>query len=82
MRVAAVVQAIILGLIAGVVLAHAGVLWPRWSVASAWLIWVVVGLLVVSVVMNASSPSVGERRIWVPVTLMLLVSCLVVVLSQ
>jgi len=46
-----------------------------------WLIWLVVAVAVVSVVMNAASRSPGERRLWVPVGLVLLASSLVVALT-
>ena len=80
MRLLAVVQAVVLGLLALVVLGSAGLIssglteWP-------WLIWVVVAFSAVSVVMNAASPSPGERRLWVPVGLVMLASSLVVALA-
>lgn len=82
MRLAAVVQAVILGLMAAVVLSHAGLSLPHWSQASTWLIWGVVTFAVVSIVLNAISPSAGERRIWVPVATVLFSSSLAVALSS
>lgn len=81
MRAAAVAQAIVLGVMAAVVLSRAGLALPGWSRASAWLIWVIVGFTAIGVVLNAISPSAGERRVWTPVTLLLLVCSLTVALS-
>lgn len=81
MRVAAVVQAVLLALMAGVVLARAGLALPGWDVASAWLIWGVVAFCAVAVVLNSISRSAGERRLWVPVTLVMLASSLAVALT-
>lgn len=82
MRLAAVVQAVILGLMAGIVLSHAGLLLSHWSQASTRLIWAVVAFAALSIVLNAVSPSAGERRIWVPVATLLLLSSLAVALSS
>ena len=81
MRVAALVQAALLGVLAVVVLSSAGVLLPSLSQAAPWLVWVAVAVSALSVVLNAISRSVGERRIWVPVTLVLLASSLTVALA-
>jgi hypothetical protein len=81
MRVLALVQAVVLGLLALVVLATAGLIAPRSSMELPWLIWVPVAGSALSVVANAASRSPGERRLWVPVGLVLLVSSLVVALT-
>ena len=73
LRVAAVVQAVILALLALVVLARAGVMLPTWSKASGWLIWVAVAFSTLSLVLNTITPSARERMIWAPVALVLLV---------
>ena len=57
MRVAAVVQALVLLVFAAIVTARGGVFLPGWSAAAGRLIWLVVGLSVVSVVLNAITPS-------------------------
>jgi hypothetical protein len=80
MRVGAVVQAALLGLLAVVVLSRAGIIVPSWSSVS-WPIWVVVAFTAVSTLLNAISPSAGERRIWVPATVVLLATSLVVALT-
>lgn len=80
MRVAAVVQALVLSLFAGVVIARAALL-PGWAPLAGWPIWVVVAFSTVSLVLNTITPSAGERRIWMPVALLLLASSLTVALT-
>jgi len=77
MRVAALVQAVVLIALAGVVLARAGVALPRWSRAARWLVWVVVAFSGLSLLLNLITPSAGERMIWAPVGFLLLVCSLV-----
>jgi len=74
MRIAALVQAVLLLALAAVVLARAGVILPGWSRVSRWLIWFVVAFAAVSLVLNLITPSAGERAIWVPVAFLLLIS--------
>jgi hypothetical protein len=81
LRVAAAVQATLLGLMAAVVLSRVGLALPGWSRAATWLIWAVVAFSVISLGLNAATPSGGERRIWVPVALVLLASSLTVALT-
>ena len=78
LRVAAVVQAVLLASMTFVVLSRAGVVPPgpaRWSTR---LIWVVVAFAAVSVVLNAITPSETERSVWLPVAIVMLVSSLIV----
>lgn len=77
MRVGAVVQSVILALLAAVVLVRAGLVFEP-SVAPAWLMWVVVAFSVVSLVLNAITSSARERRLWLPVTVVMVASSLVV----
>jgi hypothetical protein len=63
------------------VLARAGVALAVLADAASWLIWIVVAVSAVAAVLNAISPSAGERRIWVPVTLLMVASSLVVALA-
>ncbi len=78
MRVAAIFQAALIVLIAGVVLSRADVALPGWSRPSRWLVWIVVAFLAVGFVLNLATPSAAERVIWAPVALLLLVCSLVV----
>ena len=77
LRVGATVQAAILGLATIVVLSRAGLLLPG-LLPAPWLIWLVVAFSAVSLVLNAITPSAAERRIWVPVALVMLASSLIV----
>jgi hypothetical protein len=81
MRVAAVGQAVLLGLLVLVVLSTAGLVVVPMLSGLPSLIWLVVAFSAVSVALNAASRSAGERRIWVPVALVMLGSSLVVAVS-
>lgn len=80
LRVAAIIQAVILVALAAVVLARAGVALPGWARASRWLIWFVVAFAAVSLVLNLITPSAGERAIWAPVAFLLLLGSVIVAL--
>jgi len=71
MRVAALAQVAILGGVALIVLARAGLVLAGWRRASRWMAWAVVGLLAVGVVLNLITPSGMERLIWAPVAVVL-----------
>jgi hypothetical protein len=81
MRVAAVVQGVLVGLIAIAVLSAADLILPDLARAVPWLIWVAVVFSALAVVLNAISRSAGERRIWVPVTVAMLLCSLLVALT-
>ena len=81
LRVAAVVQAVIIAGLAVAILSRAGLLLPDLAMAVPWLPWVAVGVSAVAVVLNAMSRSAGERRIWVPVAVAMLASSLIVVVT-
>lgn len=81
MRVGALVRGALLGVLGVVMLSSAGLVPPSLSEAIPWLTWVAVVVAAVSVVLNTISPSPGERRIWVPVGLVLLVCSLTVALT-
>ena len=81
MRVAAAVQAVLIALLAVAVLSAAGLVLPDVAVAFPWLVWVAVAVSALAVLLNAISRSAGERRIWVPVASVLLVSSLLVALD-
>jgi hypothetical protein len=80
-RVAAVVQAVVIAFLGVAVLSAAGLVLPDLAVTFPWLVWVAVVVSALAVVLNAISRSAGERRIWVPVSVVLLVSSLVVALD-
>jgi hypothetical protein len=78
MRIAAVVQAVLLLALAGVVLARAGLALKPWARASRWLAWIVVAFSAVSLMLNLITQSGGERLIWAPVAAVMLVTSLLV----
>ena len=80
MRVAAVVQALVLIAFVGAVLNHAGLALDAWPSTELWLIWVVVAFSGVSLVLNSITSSKRERLVWVPVAVVMLASSLTVAL--
>ncbi len=81
MRVAAVIQALILSGLALIVLSNAGIILADFYDLSNTLIWVVVVINIVSLVMNTITPSKQERAIWMPVTLILAICSSIVALN-
>lgn len=81
MRVAAVVQILILAALGVIVAIRAGLVFPTWFPLSTRLIWVVVAFCGVSTVLNLITPSKWERIIWAPVNILLLISVLIIALQ-
>jgi hypothetical protein len=81
MRVAAVVQAAILGSLVLIVLDAAGLVELGWPAALPWLVWVPVVVSGFSAFVNAITPSRVERRLWLPVAIVMLASSLLVALT-
>ena len=81
MRVAAAIQAILIALLAVAVLSAAGLVVPDLAARFPWLVWIAVVVSAIAVLLNAISRSAGERRIWVPVASVMLVSSLLVALG-
>ena len=81
MRVAAVVQAVLIGLLALAVLSAAGLVLPDLIAAIPWLAWAAVAVSALAVILNALSRSAGERRTWVPVAVVMLISSLLVAMQ-
>jgi hypothetical protein len=81
MRIGAVVQAIILGLLAVIVYTRAGILLPHWYVVSKTAIWFVVAISALSTVLNLITPSKWERILWAPVAIIMLACSLMVALQ-
>ncbi|HQY26596.1 MAG TPA: hypothetical protein PLL45_17065 [Thermoflexales bacterium] len=81
MRVAAVIQAISLTLLAAIVIARARLGLVDFYAAAEIAIWVVVGIGVLSLIMNLATPSKPERTLWAPVALVMVASSLIVALS-
>ena len=81
LRIAAVLQAGVIAVIALGVLSVAGVVVQGFGTAFPWFAWVAVAMSGLAVVLNSISRSAGERRIWVPISIVLLASSLVVALD-
>lgn len=81
MRVAALIQAVLIGGLALIVLSAAGLVMPDLAASLAWLVWVPVAISALAVILNSISRSAGERRIWVPVAAVMLISSLLVALA-
>lgn len=82
LRIAAIIQAVLLVGMVAIILARAGLILPGWSRVSRWLAWVVVAFAAVSFVLNLITPSAGERAIWAPTALLLLISSAMVAFSS
>ena len=80
-RVAALIQAVLLSLLAVVVLIRARLILPDLYEATDIGIWVVVVIYAISLVMNLITPSKWEKILWVPVALILTVASMVIALS-
>jgi hypothetical protein len=81
LRIAAVLQAVLIGAIAIGVLSVARLVVPGFATAFPWFAWVAVAISGLAVVLNSISRSAGERRIWVPISIVLLASSLIVALD-
>lgn len=81
MRGMVVVQALILGVFAAVVVARSGAALQDMHTFSRVAIWLVVGFFVLGSVANLVTPSKQERAVWAPVNIALLVSATLVALS-
>ena len=81
LRISAVVQMLLLALMAMVVLTRAGFVFSELFELSKSAIWFVVALCVVSAILNTITPSKKERMLWSPVTIILVICAVVVARS-
>ena len=81
LRIAAVVQAALLAILAAGVLSRAGVAFPGLSAWAGWLAWIAVGFSLLALMLNLITPSKWERRVWAPVALLMFASSLLVGLN-
>lgn len=80
MRVVAIINIIILGVIAVIVLSRAGFILPQLSEISRIGIWFIVVYFSIAAVLNSITPSKIER-IWAPVALVQLITSIIVAMS-
>lgn len=74
MRIAALVQIAIYGLIAAIVCARLGWAFAALAASARIAMWVIVAWFALGVLMNAISRSQGERLLWTPVALVMLLA--------
>jgi hypothetical protein len=78
MRMGAIVQAIVLLAIASIVLSRSGFIFTAWDSFANKAIWFVIAFSTISTVLNLITRSKWERRIWAPVSVLLLVTSVIV----
>ncbi len=81
MRVTAIVQCAVLAFLSAIVLSRAGLLLPGWRSFSSPAIWFVVAFSAVGTLLNLITPSKWERRIWAPVSSLMLAASLLVAIG-
>lgn len=81
MRVAAIVQIAIYGLLAAIVFVRASLAFPDMFEPSRIAVWVVVALMAAGTLLNLITPSRWERRLWAPVAAVMLAASLRVALA-
>lgn len=82
LRVGAVVQALLLAGLAAIIAARGGLISTNRPRLIQILAWVVVAFSALSFALNSITPSAGERAIWAPLTLVMLVCSLIVALKR
>jgi hypothetical protein len=80
MRIVAVINVLLLGSIATIVLSKADLMFSQLKTISSIGIWFVVAFFVIGTVMNIITPSKIER-IWAPVALIQLITSLIVAIN-
>lgn len=80
LRVMAVVQGVILSLLALIVLSKAGLVLPEATADSPNVAFIPVVVMGFSAWLNINTKSVRERKLWAPITVAMLVCALVVAL--
>ena len=81
MRAGALIQVIILIFMASIVLSKSGLIIPGWYSFSKTAIWFIVCFSVVATILNFITSSVWEKRIWAPVSLLLLITSFIVAIG-
>jgi len=81
MRVVALFQIALLVFLALIVLTRAGIIFDQYFESSKSAIWVVVAICAVATILNFITPSKKERKLWAPVSIVLLVSSVIVASS-
>jgi hypothetical protein len=74
MRVASIFQIILLVFIALIVLSNSGLSLPSWYTFTNTAIWFVVAFSMIATILNLITRSPWERRIWAPISVLLLIT--------
>jgi len=80
-RLIPLVSALLLIGFAVVIVSRAGLAFPGIRDASGYLVWVVVAYCALGCVANAITPSRRERRLWLPVVIMMCIFAVIVAVS-
>jgi len=80
-RGVAAASALLLAGFAAVAAARAGLAFAGLHAAAGWLMWIVVAYCAIGTVLNGITPSHRERRLWLPVVAVMLVTSVVVAVS-
>ncbi|MFE6078234.1 hypothetical protein ACFVQB_27640 [Paenibacillus sp. NPDC057886] len=81
MRFACLFQIAILAFMGIIVLSKSGMLLPGWSTFADIASQFIVAYLVLGTILNLITRGVWERRIWAPVTLLMLISSIIIAMS-
>ena len=78
MRVVSLINIFVLSIIAVIVLIKADIIFPQLKSFSNIAIYFIVGFSVIATILNLITPSKIERKIWLPVAVVLLVTSIIV----
>jgi hypothetical protein len=78
MRIVSLINSLVLIFIALIVMVKADILLPQYKSLSDIAIYFVVGFSAVAVILNTITPSKIERKIWLPVAIVLLITSIIV----
>lgn len=81
MRVAALFQILMLASLALIVVSKAGLAYPEFYDFARLAIWFVVGFSSLATILNLMTKSVWERRIWAPVSILMLMTSILVAIG-
>ncbi len=82
LRVATLIQILVLLFFAVIVLSWSGLAFSAFYSFSRGAIWFVVGFFVLGSILNLITPSKGERLLWAPVNIVMLLTAVLVALSS
>jgi hypothetical protein len=80
MRIAAIIQIFILSFLALIILIKGHILLPNLYPASNSLIWLVFSISIVSCILNFITKSKKEKRIWFPLSILLLLCVICIII--